>query len=314
MRRLNASRSLALLAIVVATLLASGPACAHGSAVGHAAEAPGWNWEPWVLLLVSVAAALYLLGWWRLRREGNARRALGIGRIGAFTAGLVTLLVALESPLDGLAEQLFCAHMTQHLLLLTIAPPLLVWGRPVFVWLWAFPLPQRRRIGRFWNGTRVLQASHAFLMRPLVVWLLASVALWFWHVPGPYGWALADERVHALEHLSFVLTALPFWTLVLQPYGRERDGLGIALILVATYALHNGLLGAVLTFASRPYYQDWSGLHFGLTALEDQQLAGLIMWVPAGLLQLATLALLFVGWLNAARAPRRLHGGTATRS
>jgi putative membrane protein len=294
-------------ALIWLAVLAAGPACAHDSAHQHEAQMPGWNWEPWVVLLVSVAAVLYLLGWWRLRREGNVRRALGAGRIGAFAAGLATLLIALESPLDGLAEQLFFAHMSQHLLLLTVAPPLLVWGRPVFVWLWAFPLPQRRRIGRFWNDTRALHASHAFLMRPLVAWLAASAALWFWHVPGPYGWALADERVHVLEHMSFVLTALMFWTLVLQPYGRERNGYGVALILVATYALHNGLLGALLVFASQPYYQDWSATRFGLTPLEDQQLAGLIMWVPAGLLQLATLALLFTGWLAAAGRRATLH-------
>ncbi len=286
-------------------LLAARPAFAHGA--GEHVVGIGWHWEAWVLLPTLAAGALYLLGWRRLRREDNARRAAGIGRIAAFFAGIATLLGALESPLDGLAGQLFSAHMTQHLLLLTVAPPLLVWGRPVFVWLWAFPLPRRRRIGRWWNDTRVLHATHAFLMRPLTVWLLASIALWFWHVPGPYGWALADERVHVLEHLSFLLTALAFWTLVLQPYGRQQGGHGIALILVATYALHNGLLGALLVFASQPYYLAYTASHFGLTPLEDQQLAGLIMWIPAGMLQLVTLAWLFAGWLAAAEKRADLH-------
>jgi cytochrome c oxidase assembly factor CtaG len=144
-------------------------------------------------------------------------------------------------------------------------------------------------------------------MRPLTVWLLASIALWFWHVPGPYGWALADGRVHVLEHLSFLLTALAFWTLVLQPYGRQQGGHGVALILVATYALHNGLLGALLVFASQPYYPAYAASHFGLTPLEDQQLAGLIMWVPAGMLQLVTLAWLFAGWLASAGKRADLH-------
>lgn len=283
-------------------LLATMSASAHGIDE-HAAA--GWNWEPWVVLPSFAAGALYLLGWRRLRREGNARRVLGFVRIAAFFAGLATLLFALESPLDGLADQLFSAHMTQHLLLLTVAPPLLVWGRPMFVWLWAFPLQRRRRIGRWWNDTPVLHAGHAFLMRPLIVWLLASAALWFWHVPGPYGWALADARVHVLEHLSFLLTALAFWTLVLQPYGRQRGEQGVALILVATYALHNGLLGALLVFAAQPYYAAYATAHYGLTPLEDQQLAGLIMWVPAGMLQLVTLAWLFASWLNAAPDGRR---------
>lgn len=279
-------------------LLAARPAGAHG--LGEHADAAGWHWESWVVVLSAAAASLYLLGWRRLRHEGNARRALGIGRIGAFFAGLATLLLALESPLDGLADQLFSAHMTQHLLLLTVAPPLLAWGRPVFVWLWAFPLQRRRRIGHWWNDTRALHACHAFLMRPLTVWLLSSLALWFWHAPGPYGWALVDQRVHVLEHLSFLLSALAFWTLVLQPYGGRRGEQGVALILVATYALHNGLLGALLVFASQPYYPAYASPHFGLTPLEDQQLAGLIMWVPAGMLQLATLTWLFASWLGSA--------------
>jgi len=279
---------------------AAGPAFCHA---GHDADHLAWVWEPWVLLPLVLACGMYGLGWLRLRREGKAPRVLGVLRPLSFAGGIGALFLALVSPLDTLAERLFSAHMTQHLLLMLVAPPLLAWSRPVFVGLWAFPLQQRRRIGRAWNGTHVLHATYAFLMRPLVAWLLASVALWFWHVPGPYEWALADEHIHALEHLCFFLTSLAFWTLTMRP-----RGYGVALVMVATFALHNGLLGALLTFAAQPFYHAHHPYAFGLSPLEDQQLAGLIMWVPASVVHLVALALLFAAWLAAAGTQDRTAG------
>jgi cytochrome c oxidase assembly factor CtaG len=182
------------------------------------------------------------------------------------------------------------------------APPFLVWGRPVIVWLWAFPLSQRRRIGQGWNNTGALRGTYDFLMQPLMVWMTASVALWLWHIPAAYDWALADERVHTVEHLCFFLTSLAFWTLTLEPQRHVRGGHGVALIMVATFALHSGLLGALLTFAHAPLYRAYAIQAFGLTPLEDQQLAGLIMWVPASAIYLVALALLFVGWLARVKA------------
>lgn len=282
-------------------------ACASASdCLAHAAhEQAGqlvWTWEPWVLLCLALASGWYLRGWLRLKKEADWRRALGPARLSAFAAGMLALFAALVSPLDALAEQSFAAHMTQHLLLMMVAPPLLVWSRPVFVWLWAFPLARRRRIGKWWNGAPRLQSAFAWLMRPLTVWLAASAALWFWHIPGPYGWALQNEGIHTLEHLSFFLTSLAFWTLVTEPYGFRKTGRGVALVMVTTFAMHNSLLGALLTFAAVPLYHAQASTAFGMTPLADQQLAGLIMWVPAGLIHLATMALLFVGWLSCVQA------------
>jgi cytochrome c oxidase assembly factor CtaG len=279
----------------VCCLTFCGPVWCHAL---HGEPELAWVWEPWVLTLLAVAGSVYAAGWLRMHREGNPARVLGAARVLAFGAGIAVLFIALESPLDSLAGALFSAHMVQHLLLMLLAPPLLVWSRPVLVWLWAFPLAWRRRIGKFWNGTAALHGSHTFLMRPLVVWLMASGALWFWHLPGPYDWALENEGVHAFEHACFFLTSLAFWTLVAQPYGRRQAGYGTALVLVATFALHNGLLGALLTFAGAPLYQAYTEPVLGFTPLEDQQLAGLIMWVPASIVHLATLAMLFVGWLS----------------
>jgi putative membrane protein len=275
---------------------------AHGGEEGHALH---WTWEPWFVISIFVVGGLYLAGCLRLSNEGNIRKVLGAMRVASFTAGMVLLIVALASPLDALAGQLFSAHMTQHMLLMLVAPPLLVWGRPVFVWLWAFPLEQRRRIGRMWVNSGRLRRTHDFLMRPGVVWVAASAALWFWHVPGPYDWALSNEGVHAVEHLCFFVTSLALWTLTIEPYGPRRLGHGGALILIGTFALHNGLLGALLTFATTPLYQTNVVRTMGLSPLEDQQLAGLIMWVPAGFIHLAALALLFLRWLSNVKAYAR---------
>jgi cytochrome c oxidase assembly factor CtaG len=235
-----------------------------------------------------------------MHREGNLGKALGAARLLSFCAGMLTLVLALLSPLDTLAARMFSAHMVQHLLLMMVAPPLLVWSRPTLAWLWAFPLPERRGIGRWWATSPRLQSLYAFLMLPLTVWLLASLALWFWHIPGMYDWALANDFVHAIEHGCFFLTSLAFWTLVMAPYGERNTRHGVAMIAVVTFALHSGILGALLTFAAAPLYQVHGTPPFSLTPLEDQQLAGLIMWIPASLVYVGVFSWLFVRWLEKA--------------
>lgn len=293
--------------LIVSLLLAccAGAVRAHGGH-HHAQEALPWAWDPLVLALLLLACAGYAAGIARLLREGR-RQMISRPRVLSFAAGIVSLIAALVSPLDALADALFCAHMTQHLLLMMVAPPLLVFSRPVLMWLWAFPLPARRRIGRWWNASR-WHGAYAFLMRPAVMWSLATVALWAWHAPGAYDLALENGFVHALEHACFFATSLGFWTLVSEPYGHRR-GFGVAVAMVATFAIHNGLLGALLTFANAPLYRYHATGAFGLSPLEDQQLAGLIMWVPAGTIHLAALAALFIGWMTRVPAWRADAGG-----
>ena len=260
----------------------------------------GWNWDPWILTLLALAVLGYIRGLSRMNRAVRSR-AFGWARCAAFAAGVATLFAALISPLDALDDQLFSAHMVQHLVLMLVAPPLLVAGRPALVWLWAFRLSARRAIARLWISTGLRALAHA-LMSPIIVWLLCTAALWFWHLPGPYGWALASEPVHALEHTCFFLTSLMFWSLVLEPLSRRRLDYGTALLFVATFGVQNGLLGALLTFAGRPLYVAYlpTTAAWGMSPLEDQQISGLIMWIPASLIHLVTLGVLFVAWMQAA--------------
>jgi cytochrome c oxidase assembly factor CtaG len=274
----------------------------------------GWNWDPCILASLMLAVLGYLCGLSRLNRVLRAR-SFGWMRALAFGAGIAALFLVLLSPFDALDDQLFSAHMVQHLVLLMVAPPLLISGRPGLVTLWAFPLGWRRGISRIWRRTGLRRLAH-WLMSPLFVWMLCSSILWFWHLPGPYGWALESEYVHALEHICFLLSSLMFWSVVLEPLGRRRLDYGSTLLFVATFGLQNGLLGALLTFSGRPLYAAYlpTTAAWGLTPLEDQQLAGLIMWIPASLIHLTTLFVLFVAWMRTAERRAVLTAGQHRRT
>jgi putative membrane protein len=263
--------------------------------VAHALVGPdevwrAWPFDPLVTLGLVTAALVYALGSIRLRRAG--RRSLR--RAAAFWAGTVALGVALLSPLDAVAETLFSAHMAQHLLLIVVAAPLLVVARPVATWFMAFPSRSRRTAAR-------ARAAIAFvprvLRRPLVAFGAVTVAMWSWHAPTLYEAALVNEPVHALEHGSFLVASLLAWSVALR--GGRRDvsnAFGRALFLVA-FALQGALLGALLVFASTPLYSVHHGgpALWGLTALQDQQLAGALMWIPPAAVYLAAIAAVLFG-------------------
>jgi putative membrane protein len=212
----------------------------------------------------------------------------------AFAAGWLVLVVALVSPLDTLGAHLFSAHMVQHELLMVLAAPLLVLGRPLAAWTWAFAPPGRRRIARAVQA-HWLQACWAVLTDPVAAWALHALALWLWHVPGLFTAALEHEAVHVLQHASFLATALLFWWAALGGDARAPRGLGSAVGLLFTTMLHTAALGALLSLAPTPWYAPYiaSTQALGMDPVDDQQLGGLVMWVPAGLAYLvAALALL----------------------
>lgn len=258
-----------------------------------------WTWEPWLLACIAITTVPYLIGMWKMGRQ-QRDRILGRWRALSFLAGIAVLLLALESPLDGVADDLFSAHMFQHMLLLLVIPPLLVAGRPVITWLWAFDLNARRAIVRGWSRTG-LPAIFRVLMKPLVVWLLLGVALCFWHLPGPYGWALHHEWSHDLEHLSFLGFSLAFWTIVIEPYGQRRAlGYGASMVFVVSSGFVMSLIGAILTLAPHPIYAvHLDTTRYGLSTLADQQLAGIIMWIPSNLIHIGALCGLFLAWFRA---------------
>lgn len=269
--------------------------------------AHAWSFEPMVVGSLVLAAGLFALGLWRLKREKAGRGFLRIWEQICFAGGWFALLIALVSPLHAWGSVLFSAHMTQHEVLMLVAAPLLVLSRPLVVFLWAFPVDWSRRLGNIGKLPVVRRAWH-WLTIPLVAWLLHAVALWTWHLPVLFDAVLHSELIHTLQHLSFLLSALLFWwALIHGPQGAM--GYGAAVLYLFTTSIHSGVLGALLTVAGSVWYPSYIGLtsSWGLTPLEDQQLGGLIMWIPAGLVYVIAGLALFAGWLREAdvRAAKR---------
>lgn len=272
-----------------------------------------WSPDPAVLAGLALAAVLYARGY-RALRQGVLRmpgrslpgRAAPVSRrqAGGFSAGLVLLAVALVSPLDGLDATLLTAHMAQHLLLLVVAPPLLVYGRPGLVLPLGLPVPARRRLGRF---PRRLRRVTRLARNPLVVLALVTAALWGWHLPAAYSAALGSPTLHAAEHLSFLLTSLAFWRLVIDPRPRRRLGYAPAMVLSFAVMLQSAALGAAIAFSPAVLYPAYSAgaSLWHVSALGDQQLAGALMWIPPGGLYLVTIVALGGRWFR--DVERRMH-------
>jgi putative membrane protein len=268
-----------------------------------------WTWEPFTALLLALSGALYAAGLARLWRRAGVGQGIRRREALCFAGGWLALLMALLSPVDALGGILFSAHMAQHELLILVAAPLLVLGRPLAPFLWALPEPARETVGR-WSRAPAFAAFWRRLTAPLVVFVLHGLALWIWHLPSLYQATLDDDFIHALQHLSFFASsALFWWALIHGRFGRL--GYGAAVLYVFLTSLHSGILGALLTFAPRLWYPIYEARtsRWGLSPLEDQQLAGLIMWIPAGVVFIVLGLALFAAWLG--EAERRV---THTRS
>jgi putative membrane protein len=210
---------------------------------------------------------------------------------------------ALFGPVERSSGTLFYAHMIQHELLMLVAAPLLVIGAPLATWSWSLPVAARRRAGRV---TRSIGHSRAWraLASPVGAWAAHAIAVCGWHLPAAFGAALSSVPVHDLQHASFLATALFFWWSLLRPHATRRDD-GVAVLLLFTTMLYTGALGALLAFSATPWYADYPG-HGTLSALEDQQLGGLIMWLPGGVVYAAAALALLARCIGGARprAPR----------
>ncbi len=262
-----------------------------------------WNPDPWILGLLGLLTLTYLTGVRRLWRTAGRGRGLPRRRADAYLAGVAVLVLALVSPIDAIGETLFSAHMVQHMLLMVVAAPLLVLGRPEIALLWALPQPHRKRIATLPRRSRPLRIGWKALSHPLSVLALHVGTLWLWHVPTLYQAALANSLLHGLEHAMYLGTAMLFWWALLRAGRMGRwPGYGAGILYVFGAALQSGALGALLLFARAPWYPAHApGAElWGIDLLVDQQLAGTLMWVPAGLVYTAAILLLFVAWLRRA--------------
>jgi putative membrane protein len=242
-----------------------------------------------------VGAVLYALGVGRLWT--GVRRGVSVLEVTSFAAGWLCVALALMSPIDSVSDDLFSAHMVQHELLMVVAAPLLIMGRVVLVTLWGLPRGGRRMVGRILSVSPIRQVRRA-IVRPLEASLIHALAIWGWHVPFLFQAAVRNDVVHACQHFAFLITAMLFWSAMLHPHRTAMRGMAI-LYLFAT-AVHTSALGALLTFARSPWYPIYgdSAARWGLTPIADQQLAGLIMWIPAGVVYMIAALITMKMWLR----------------
>jgi cytochrome c oxidase assembly factor CtaG len=292
-------KRLGCLFVVLPVLLPTRAAFAHGD---HAT--PSWTFDPLVLGLLLVSAAFYGFGTLRLWRHAGIGRGIRPWQVLSYGVGWLLLAGALVSPLHWLGEHLFSAHMVEHEIVMACVAPLLALSRPIGAFLWVFPRPVRRALGR--AGHRpILRRPWRWMTAPLTATLLHGAAIWLWHAPPMFEAAIQSEALHRLQHLTFLVSALAFWWALFR-----RAEPGTAVLHVFVTMTHMTLLGALITFAGRVLYVRQTGFaeQWGLTPLEDQQLAGLIMWVPAGTIYAGAAIAFAALWIRqSSRRPRHVH-------
>jgi cytochrome c oxidase assembly factor CtaG len=246
-----------------------------------------------------VGGAFYLAGWKRLGDRDASRAVLPAWRVWAFFGGLATIWLALLSPIGVYSELFFFMHMIQHLLLVEVAAPLLLLGAPLLPMLWALPKDARVGLGRLFAPGPV-HSFFTWLTHPLTAVAVFCTVMSVWHIPQFYDAAQGRTLIHDLEHAIFLGAALLFWWPVIHPAGgRRRLNYLAGLVYFVPPMSVGSLIGALLTFAHSPVYQAYQKIPrvWGISVVGDQQLAGLIMWVPGGLVYIipvfAFLVLLF---------------------
>jgi putative membrane protein len=292
-------------------LLVAPAASAHTGSTGE----PLWDFDLWFVIPLCATATLFLFGTVNLWRAAGIGRGVRLDQQCVFWSGWLILFLTIVSPLHWLGERLFTAHMVEHGFLMLVAPPLIAYARPSGVMIWGLPSIWRRPVGAVFAGGFVA-ALWAVFGNPMVATVAQGIALWSWHAPVLFDWALESEGAHRLEHLCFFFSALLFWWSLLHGRGpgrgeRARDGINIGCLFVTI--LHSGLLGALLTLSPHVWYpvQVHVSASFGLSPLEDQQLAGVVMWVPMGILYTGAALYFAYRWLSSAQGHS---GGAADRN
>jgi putative membrane protein len=269
-------------------------------AVAHTLQPqPGWPGpEPWMLAPMLLAAGLYVAGYLRLRRRSEHGRGELAAHARLFAAGMAVLAGATLSPLHQLGGHSFAAHMTEHELIMLAAAPLLVLSRPLGAMLWAFPAGGRQALAAIPRSSAGGGLWRTF-SDPWIATVLQGAALWIWHLPSLFDRALRSEAWHAGQHLAFFATALLFWSAMLGP--RRSAWVSAACLFVTSMV--GGALGAFMALSQSPWYAPYAALGlaaFGLSPSQDQQLAGVLMWVPGGLFHAIVAVLLLAPRLRAA--------------
>ncbi len=266
------------LTVLILSLAMSPPLLAHyeGPLVTY--------WVFWGLLISSLA---YAIGWMRTRHHVQWWKPL------LFGVGVLILASGVLGPVAHWAHASLAGHMTQHMLLLAVVPPLVLLARPLPQFLAALPLNVRRKVGPV--------AGHIYRLAgdtPVSAFVAHGLVIWLWHLPSPLQISITDPLLHDAVHLLFFITGLWFWWSLMAPARLGHTGFGPAAVLAALTVMHTGMLGALLTFAPGLLYTEHPAGFAGFSELSDQQLAGLVMWVPGGLVYVVAALVLGIAWLR----------------
>ncbi len=293
-----------LIAALIGLLAAPAQALAHGSA-GHE-TGPAWTFDVWIVTPLLISGVMYVAGATALWRRAGAGRGIQPWEAAAYGAGWLMLAAALVSPLHWLGERLFTAHMIEHEIIMAVAAPLIAVARPLGAFMWALPKSLRTAFRRLFKSG-AFSVLWRGLTVPLNATILHGIAIWIWHAPALFDAAVTDVAVHRLQHGSFLGSALLFWWALMRrcDYGAAAGHLFVTM-------LHTTLLGALMALAPRVLYraQTAGSLQWGLSPLQDQQLAGIVMWVPAGTVYAGAVLAFAALWIRQSSqgASRRLRG------
>jgi putative membrane protein len=257
--------------------------------------AMGWTLDPVLLVPLGLALLIFVTGCVQLSRRATTRPS----GAGLFLAGWAVLTLALVSPLHEAGEHSFTMHMIEHELIMLVSTLLLAASNAGGVLAWGLPRPLRLSLGGGWKSP--LAALWKRLTEPVTATLVQAVVMWAWHAPALFDRALDSSGWHIFQHSCFFVSSLLFWWAMLHPQ-RRSGGYGVSAACLFVTSLIGGALGALMSFSQSPWYADYAAMGMtgiGLDPVADQQLAGLVMWIPGGLVHgLAALAM-FYKWLKA---------------
>jgi cytochrome c oxidase assembly factor CtaG len=278
--------------LILSSLFAATPALAHG---GHE-HGIDWTLDPILLVPLGLTLLIFVAGWRRLSK----RTTKSLSGTGLFLSGWTVLTLSLVSPLHEAGERSFTMHMIEHELIMLVATLLLASSNAGGILAWGLRRPLRLALGGRWKSP--LTALWKRLTEPVTATVVQGVVMWVWHAPVLFDRALDSSGWHIAQHASFFLSSLLFWWAMLHPRGRSA-GYGVSAACLFVTSLVGGALGALMSFSQSPWYPDYAAMGMtgiGLDPVDDQRLAGLIMWIPGGLVHGIAALVMFYKWLKAA--------------
>jgi cytochrome c oxidase assembly factor CtaG len=260
-----------------------------------------WTLDPVLLVPLGLTLLIFAVGWVRLSRRASMSPP-GAGR---FLSGWTVLTLALVSPLHEAGEKSFTMHMIEHELIMLVAALLFASSNAGGVLAWGLPKPMRLSLAGGWKSP--LRRAWRRLTEPVTATASQGAVMWGWHAPVLFDRALESAGWHIAQHASFFVSSLLFWWAMLHP--RPRGGYGVSATCLFVTSLIGGALGALMSFSASPWYAQYAAMGMtgiGLDPVSDQQLAGLVMWIPGGLVHGVAALIMFYRWFKSAEESHAL--------